>query len=133
MPFSEGPAKQVTTNGGQTAYESANGKTVFYMKASSSPLFARALSGGPERQVLEWVENRVFVPVEDGIYFIGRRTATKQLPLQFFQFSTNTSRLLTNIDGVVNLGLSVSPDRKTILFTKAVSVGANVMMIENFQ
>jgi Tol biopolymer transport system component len=133
VPFSGEHAEPITTNGGHTAYESADGKTLFYTKASSSPLFSRPLTGGPERQVLEWVENRAFVPVEEGIYFIGRRAANKQFPLEFFQFSTSTSRLLTNIDGVVFFGLSVSPDRKTILFTKTVSVGANVMMIENFQ
>jgi eukaryotic-like serine/threonine-protein kinase len=133
VPFFGGLAEQVTTNGGHTAYESADGKTLFYIKDDSSPLFSRALTGGPERQLLEWVQGRAFVPVEEGIYFIGRRTANKQFPLQFFQFSTNTSRLLTNIDGGVFNGLSVSPDRKTILFTKTVSVGANVMMIENFQ
>lgn len=57
----------------------------------------------------------------------------RKFTLQFFQFSSNTSRLLTKIEGVPFLGLSVSPDRKTILFSKSVSIGANLMLIENFQ
>lgn len=131
-PVSGGPAEQLTANGGHTASESADGKTLFYTKDTSSPLFSRPSSGGPERQVLEWVHMRAFVPTEKGIYFLAR-PANKQVPLQFFQFATNSSRVLTNIDGAVNLGLSVSPDRQTILFSKIVNVGANLMMIENFE
>ena len=83
--------------------------------------------------MLPWVFNRAFVPVEDGIYYIGRREEDRKYPLQFFQFSSNTSRLLTKIEGFLDYGLSVSPDRQTILFSKSVSAGANLMMIENFQ
>jgi hypothetical protein len=71
--------------------------------------------------------------VADGIYYIGRRTEGKYYPLAFFRFSDHTSRLLANIDGTVYQGLSVSPDQKTILFSKSVSSGADLMMIENFQ
>jgi hypothetical protein len=103
------------------------------MKAYSSPLFARPVSGGPERQVLEWVSDRAFVPAEDGIYYIGRRDDDRKYPLEFFQFSSNSSRLLAKIDGFLTNGLSVSPDRQTVLFSKSVSDGANLMTIENFQ
>jgi len=133
VPFAGGPPERVTSNGGHTAFESADGKTLFYTKADSSPLFAKLLSGDAERQVLPWVSVRAFVPVEDGIYYIARRGEDRKFPLQFFQFSSNTSRLLTKIEGVVFHGLSVSPDRKTILFSKSVSAGSNLMMIENFQ
>jgi hypothetical protein len=50
-----------------------------------------------------------------------------------FRFSSQTSRVLTNIDGANHGGLSVSPDRKDILFSKSVKFGVNLMMIENFR
>jgi hypothetical protein len=113
--------------------ESADGTTLFYTKAISSPLFARPLAGGAERQLLDWVSPRAFAPVDDGIYYIGRRTGNNgQYPLEFFQFSSQASRVLTNIDGAINLGLSVSPDRTTILFSQTEKLGADLMMIENF-
>ena len=133
VPFAGGAAEQITKEGGYAAYESADGTTLFYTKATSSPLFARPLSGGAERQLLDWVSQRAFVPVDDGIYYIGRRSDNGQYPLQFFRFSSQTSQVLTNIDGTIYLGLSVSPDRTAILFTKTVKSGANLMMIENFQ
>ncbi|SPE35679.1 hypothetical protein SBA6_480034 [Candidatus Sulfopaludibacter sp. SbA6] len=43
------------------------------------------------------------------------------------------SVVLTNIDGAIQVGLSVSPDRTAILFSKTVRSGANLMMIENFR
>jgi eukaryotic-like serine/threonine-protein kinase len=133
VPFAGGIAEQITKEGGLVAYESADGATLFYVKAPSSPLFARPLSGGAERELLDWVSARAFFPVDDGIYYIGRRGDNGQYPLQFFQFSSQTSQALTNIDGAISVGLSVSPDRTAILFTKSVKFGANLMMIENFQ
>jgi Tol biopolymer transport system component len=134
VPLAGGAQERVTANGGYTAFESADGKILFYTKSGfDSPLFARPLSGGPERQVLPWVSARAFVPVADGIYYMGRRGEDRKYPLQFFEFSNNTSRLLAEIEGAVSYGLAVSPDRQTILFSKSASSGANLMMIENFQ
>jgi Tol biopolymer transport system component len=132
VPFVGGTAEQVTKEGGFEADQSADGTTLFYTKSDSSPLFARPLSGSAERQVLDWVSARAFVPVDDGIYYIGRPDHG-QYPVQFFRFSSQTSEVLTNIDGSIYIGLSVSPDRTAILFTKTVKSGANLMMIENFQ
>jgi WD40 repeat protein len=133
MPVAGGVAEQVTRNGGREAHESADGTTLFYTKSIVSPLFARPLSGGVERQLLAGVLGRSFVPVDDGIYYIGGPSDKGQYALQFFQFSSQTRRVLTNIDGVVYPGLSVSPDRTAILFSKTVKFGANLMMIDNFQ
>jgi Tol biopolymer transport system component len=133
VPFAGGQPEQVTTRGGYTAYESADGETLFYTKAGSGALFSRRLSGGEERQVLPYIYNKSFVPVADGIYYIGRRSDAGYYSLDFFQFSSAVSRLVVKIEGGVSSGLSVSPDGKTILFTKSVSVAADLMMIENFQ
>jgi Tol biopolymer transport system component/serine/threonine protein kinase len=132
VPFAGGAAEQITKEGGFAAAESTDGTALFYTKAVSSPLFARPLSGGAERQLLDWVSSRAFFPVNNGIYYIGRRSDNGQSALQFFPFSGRTSRLLTNLDGVIGLGLSVSPDRTAILFTKTAKSGDNLMMIENF-
>ena len=133
VPFAGGQQEQVTAQGGSTAYESVDGTSLFYTKADSGPLFARRLSGGEERQVLSYVYYKSFVPVADGIYYIGPQSNEGFYPLEFFQFSSGVSRLLTKIQRPVFSGLSVSPDRKTILFTKSVSVGADLMIIENFR
>jgi WD40-like Beta Propeller Repeat len=133
MSHTGGSPEQVTSDGGKTAFESADGKTLLYTKDDSSPLFAKPPAGGPERQVLEWVTSNAFAPVERGIYYIGRRGTDRKYPLDFYEFSSKTSRELTRIEGYATLGLSVSPDRQTIIFPKSVSNGSNLMMIEDFQ
>jgi Tol biopolymer transport system component len=83
--------------------------------------------------VLPYIYYKSFVPVAEGIYCIGRWSDEKYYPLEFFQFSSNSSRLLAKLGSYVYSGLSVSPDQKAILFTKSVSNDAHLMMIENFQ
>lgn len=104
---------------------------MFYTK--NSALFARSLDGGPERQVLDGVVLGAFAVFEDGIYYIGRPGPDKQYPIQFYKFSSSTSRLLTKVAGPLQGGLSVSPDRNTILFGMSASEGADLMLIENFR
>jgi Tol biopolymer transport system component/serine/threonine protein kinase len=133
MPFGSGAPEQITREGGHAGYESADGTTVFYLKNFSSPLFARALTGGPERLVLDWVSMRAFFPVKDGIYYIGRRGEDGQYPLAFYEFASGTSKVLTRLAGPTYLGLGVSPDRKDFLFTRTLKEGANLMMIENLR
>ena len=128
-----GQAEQVTQNGGFAAFESHDGKTLFYVKAGNPRLFAKPLGGGPERQVLDYVSEIAFVVMQDGVYYIGRPGDDRQYPLQFFQFSTGTNRLLTKINGTLSYGLTVSPDRKTFLFTNSVTSGSDLMLIENFR
>ena len=132
-PFAGGTPVQVTTHGGDAAFESADGKTLFYVKSTEPGLFAQPSSGGAERKLLDRVVDRAFVPVKDGIYYIGGQGEDRKWPLQFFEFSNNTSRLLTRIEGSPFLGLDVSPDGQTILFSQSLSFGMNLMLMENFR
>jgi Tol biopolymer transport system component len=132
-PFAGGAVEQITREGGMTGSESVDGTMIFYSKGPSSPLFAKPVAGGPERQVLDWVSSRAFVPVEDGIYYIGTRGANGQYPLAFYQFASRASTVLANLDGPIYLGLSVSPDRKDFLYTRTLRAESNLMMIENFR
>ncbi len=131
--FAGGVPEQVTTTGGLASAESVDGQTLYYTKISTGgPLYSRPVHGGPEHQVLPYVSYRAFVPVEQGIYFIGR-PEPESFQLEFFQFSSNSSRVLKNIDGRTYMGLSVSADQKNVLFTKLANDSAHLMMIENFQ
>jgi Tol biopolymer transport system component/predicted Ser/Thr protein kinase len=132
MPAGGGESVQVTDNGGYVAFESWDGKTLYYTKdPGSTPLFARPLASGPERQILASVVARAFFPVDNGIYHIARANGAYRL--QFLDFATATSRVLTRIEAQPYLGLTVSPDRKTVLFTVAKPINYDLMLIENFR
>jgi eukaryotic-like serine/threonine-protein kinase len=129
----EGAAQQVTDNGGDAAFESTDGRTLFYTRSIASPLFARPLDGGPERQVLDHVVMRAFAVFADGIYYIGRPGADNQYPIQFHNFSTGANSLAARVERPLQQGLSVSPDRKIILFSKSATSGSDLMLVENFR
>ena len=73
VPATGGEPVRVTANGGYVAFESADGRSIYYTKttAGCSPLFVRSLDGGPERQVIESVCWRGFVVTERGIYHLS--------------------------------------------------------------
>jgi serine/threonine protein kinase len=134
VPSGEGAAQQITDKGGVVPFESADGRTLFYVKSyNGSPLYSRSLSGGSEKQVLDFVQAYSYAVFEDGIYYIGRSGAVTQYPIMFYDFSTGASRLLTQVGSLPLQGLSVSPDRNNILFCKSATSGADLMMIENFR
>jgi len=133
VPAQGGPAGQVTRRGGYVAFESTDGKTLYYTKSESGAegLFAMPLAGGEERQVFkERVAHRGFAVFSDGIYCISLEGQNREI--RFHEFATGRSRGVADIEGPLSLGFSVSPDRKTFLFTRQ-TAAADLMLIENFR
>lgn len=154
IPVAGGKARQITDDGGRASAESTDGKTLFYKKTFTSPLFARSLQGGGERQVLKATAQGGFAVFEDGIYYVGplhaEVTGWSQGPtaetgwtlnpretvaIQFYAFSTRTSSLVAKLDKEVTFAyvLSVGPDRKTFLFDASKEPVFDLVMIEDFR
>jgi dipeptidyl aminopeptidase/acylaminoacyl peptidase len=132
MPAAGGESMQITHDGGFEASESWDGKTLYYTKLRSSPLFARAVAGGEERQVLESVSLLSFAVVENGIYHIVR-PGGQAFEIRILDLATNKDRLLKRVALRASQGLSVSPDRKTVLYGAVAAVNADLMLVENFR
>jgi Tol biopolymer transport system component len=155
VPAAGGKAEQVTRNGALIAVESEDEKDLYYVKEDVSPLFVVPVAGGPERQLPISVANRGFVVRKDGVYYLERTTKDVQAIgprgqhgdgifyrggannsrhlLRFYDFATRQSRTITQIDGPMYLGLTVSEDRKTFLFSRSAVSGSDLMLIENFR
>jgi serine/threonine protein kinase len=137
IPAAGGDAIQITDNGGSTPLESPDGQTLYYRKIGGV-LFARPVAGGPEQQVLDSMAPGViqYFPVQDGIYYVAR--PDEKLP---FAFELRLLNLVTGKHETLNRfaarfggGLSVSPDRKTILYSGTQpSAGDDLMLIRNFR
>jgi Tol biopolymer transport system component len=135
IPSQGGAAEQVTRGGGYVGRESADGKMLYFTKTSGDgPLYVRPLSGGDETQVVGNVVRRAFVVFADGIYYLYKASPGSRISeIRFHEFASDQSRLISPIEGYPFLYLSVSPDRKTFLFTLFGSVGSDLMIIENFR
>jgi dipeptidyl aminopeptidase/acylaminoacyl peptidase len=137
MRVAGGEPQQITTAGGYIARESADGALLYYTKQPTSPLFVKPLSGGTERQVLEWIEQRSFVITADGIYYMGRRnTEQNTAPLSFYEFRSGRTWLIRAINATPAMALAVSPDCRTILLPVFDPPDGNprsdLLVIENF-
>ena len=126
---------QVTRNGGYVAFESADGKTLYYTlnESGAEGLYAKQLPDGEEQQVLkDGVTWRGCAAVSDGVYYL-HQLGLKSFEIRFHEFARGQTRVVGEIEGAPGSGLAVSPDRKTFLFAKFSDAGADLMLIENFR
>jgi hypothetical protein len=75
MPCEGGAAVPVPRNGGLVAFESPDGKWLYYIRPDDSPsLWKMAAGGGEEAQIVPPVQARTFAVTAAGIYFMHRRS-----------------------------------------------------------
>jgi Tol biopolymer transport system component len=134
VPSDGGQDIQVTRNGGGPAFESTDGKFIYYLKGDySGALWKRPVSGGEESQVLPSVLNRAYSLVDDGIYFIPEPGADGKYLIQFLNFATGKAKTVVQMSRVPVQGISVSPDGHSILYTQSDESGGDLMLVENFR
>ena len=76
IPVSGSPAVQVTRNGGYCAFESPDGKTLYYTMSgpAAEGIYAKSLPDGEEKQtVKEQIAKRAFAVFSNGIFYIHQR------------------------------------------------------------
>jgi Tol biopolymer transport system component/tRNA A-37 threonylcarbamoyl transferase component Bud32 len=133
LPPTGGQAFQVTMEGGSNPMESFDGKTLYYQKADV--VLAKPLAGGPDTVVVSSVHGWDFFPVEGGMYYVVRTNPRLHwFELRFLNLTTGRSEVLNRFESLGAQGLSVSPDRKTILYAGVAPSGAeDLMLIQNFR
>jgi Tol biopolymer transport system component len=136
IPVTGGSEERITHGGGSFAYESVDGKTLFFTRAlANGTLWALPLAGGPERKVLDCVSSKGFTVGRGGVFHLGCTADPhpRAVPLYLLDPATGQDRFLGKPEMAVLSGLTVSPDGKTILYTKLLDAAADLMMIENFR
>src|SRR5262249_19967641 len=133
MPAGGGEAIRVTTNGGFTPFESPDGQWVYY-NTKHGGLCKLPQDGGEEIQVLESATEHAYAVVNERISHIPRLDATVNYSIQFTDFPTQKIRTITTIDRqALCMGLSVSLDRRWILWSQWDQSGSDLMLVENFR
>jgi len=129
VPSGGGGPQQVTRSGGQTAFESPDGKTLYYTKLSSTPcpLWKMASGGGEESQVVESITTASFAVTHGGAYFVSWPR------IQYFDFFTGQSTTVLMLQKYTEIGLSVSPDERWLLYIQNDQAVSDLMLVENFR
>jgi Tol biopolymer transport system component len=122
--------RQITRHGGYLAFESNDGRWVFYSREDGdSPLYRAPADGGEETQVLPRVYEFGFTVTPTGVLFAGGENSAG---IEFLNFETGKVSPFFHPDRQMTVGLSLSPDRRHLLFPQRESSGSDLMLVENF-
>jgi Tol biopolymer transport system component/DNA-binding winged helix-turn-helix (wHTH) protein len=137
MPSTGGPAVQVTHQGGFAAFESPDGRFLYYAKGLGVPgLWRIPTNGGEEIEVISSLEAGYWgywAVVENGIYYLDMTTKPG---INFLDIDTHrTTRVfdLENRPAWGAPGLAISSDKKTILYTQLDALNSEIILVENFR
>jgi len=138
-----GAEERITHEGGTVPYESIDGRTLYFLRRLGAeagpgrpegvPLLSLPVGGGTERQIVACTYSFAVGP--GGVYYMECSSAeTPEASLVLWDSATGRDRALGKVSGVVGLAaLAVSPDGRTILYSKQVGSGNDLMLIENFR
>jgi hypothetical protein len=91
------------------------------------------IRGGDATEVLPRVAGRNWVVLDTGIWFLTPSSREGSL-LQFYDFASKSTRTAYHITRPLFVGLTVTPDRRRILFTQTdASASRNLMPVETFR
>jgi hypothetical protein len=126
----------MTKRGGFAAFESFDGKMLYYAKGMNvAGLWKVPVAGGEEQPVLEQLAAGLWgywSLTAEGAYFYDAGTNA----IEFFDFGT---RKLTQIARpeknplFLDPGLAISPDRRWILYAQEDRMEQHIMLVENFR
>ena len=132
-PKDGGEAVQVTRSGGYSAFESPDGKYIYYTKFSprsafyGEGLFRMPAQGGEETQVLEGPVSIFFQVTSKGVYFQRDNKA-----IQFLDAATGKTSTIAELDKPGG-NIGVSPDDAYVVWTHTDRNTHDLMLVEGFR
>lgn len=136
IPSDGGSASQVTYRGGYNAFESPDGRFLYYAKRGEPGLWRYGLQNGEDETLvlgaLEPFDWGNWALTDRGIYFIRR--AVTGPTIRFYSFDTGLSSPVATLDEVPEQpSLAVSPDGRTLLYTHVDRNESDILLVEGFQ
>jgi Tol biopolymer transport system component len=130
-------AIQVTKKGGRVAFESADGRFLYYattvIDSKQNAVWRVPVEGGDELPVIAGVHPFSFGLSRDGIYFNPSTPGRESSSIDFFSFASQSVSRLMLLNRPSRQGVSVSPDGRYLLFTQDDYVGADLMIVDNLR
>ena len=126
---------QLTRNGAAQPQASLDGKFIYYgVTDLGRSVWRIPVEGGPEEKVIESLDIPMnYVVTEDGIYFIAAAGPDRRSAVRFRKFATGKTETLAELDKVTMWGITVSPDRRTLLYTQMDQNEMDLMLVDNFR
>ena len=133
VPVGGGAREQLTFNGGNEAFESADGKLLYYV--NSQGLWSKPLGGGESKLVVPEVTPFLYSLAGRSVYY-GVRS-----PQAIWVLRTDTGRKFEYVrfpktaPGFQSgsTGINVSADERSIVFSQTDRQESDLMLVENFR
>jgi len=137
MPVAGGEAVQISRNQGDLPQESPDGRSLYYMKGQPYPeecsVWRMLAGGGEETRVIDSFQcDGGWHVGEQGVYFFAKPDEKGRSELQLHEFATGKTRKILTVERPV-MGITASPDGRTILWTQSDQAGSDLMLVENFR
>jgi eukaryotic-like serine/threonine-protein kinase len=132
-----GDAVQVTRAGGLLAFESRDGRYVYYQKGlDASELWRLPVEGGEEQLLCSIGFRRNngvggWALADDGVYFTETVKKEVRDVIEFYSFATRRVTQIRTL-GWVN-GIALSPDGRWLLYAQRDDETGGIMLVENFR
>ena len=138
VPAAGGAEEQVTTDGGFAAFESPDGRYLYYAKGRSAcgPLAQAAARAAPRSRCSNGLKPGYWgywAVVENGIYFADQDGSGGSGGIFFYDFASRKVRLVSRVDkpfAVTDSAFAVSPDRRSILYTQIDQSGSDIYILD---
>jgi Tol biopolymer transport system component/DNA-binding winged helix-turn-helix (wHTH) protein len=138
VPADGGRAVQVTRQGGFAAFESSDGRTLYYTKGLTvGGLWRVPTSGGDETPVMEFPKPGYWgywALAANGVYFVN--SDLRPFALEFLEFATGR---VAHVAALVKppvtweSGLALSPDERSLLYLQVDQMNSDIALVENFK
>ncbi len=116
--------------------ESPDGKFVYTVQGLGNVfgLVRTPVEGGKTERVLDSLHNGLsFEIMNNGIYFISSSDPVRGYSIRFLELATRKTEIVAELGKKHLWGLSVSPDRRWILYDQEDQGGSDLMLVENFR
>ncbi len=132
VPAGGGNAVQVTKQGGFSALESTDGRSLYYTKSDVPGVWKMPVDGGEETRILMEGEFPDWALLPGGVCLFN--PTAKPATIDFFDFATQRLRHLGTVGPGYSgpRGFAVSPDGKWVLYTRMDQLDSDIVLVENF-
>lgn len=139
LPAAGGEPEQVTRQGGQASMFSADGAWLYYTKKDGAgglwrmPIEKGVADPGREQRVLDRILRHNFAPAAAGVFFVQPLAPDGTSSISYLDLASGAIKEVLKLDKPADLGLALSPDGRSLLFTKIDYAGTDLMLVENFR
>ncbi|KAA3609278.1 MAG: DUF5050 domain-containing protein [Calditrichaeota bacterium] len=133
IPLPGGTSVQMTNKPSRHAFESADGKWLYYHRKDNGFIYKMPVGGGESSLVLnEDISGFYWALAEDGIYYFD--LYSKKWHFKFFDFATQTTKIITTLEFEGECyNPQISPDRRRLYFNYEEPWQADIKLVENWR